>query len=166
MSPFLLIAIIAYPAIMQAAEPDRDPLFHIERNKNTNIIQYDARVGINGMLYPKEPVVGYWIRLAEQGQIKELTWIQRKFAFGFSVKLNKHKNTATLDMTLNLGRTLLVKRIGEDYRVIADIDGVESYLAKIFIHATGKGISTRVVYIDLHGKAVNKQKEQYERYSP
>ena len=162
----LLIAIIVTPASLYGDEPDRDALFHIERNKNANIVQYDAQVGANGMLYSKEPVVGYWIRLADQGQVKELTWIQKTFAYGFTVKLNKDENTATLDMAADLGRTILVKRDGEDYRAIADIDGVESYIDKIFIHATGKGTSTKVNYIELYGKDVNGQGEQYERFSP
>ena len=162
----LLIAIVSSPAIVHAAEPNHDALFHIERNKNANIIQYDAQVGANGMLYSKEPVVGYWVRLADQGQIKELTWVQKTFAYGFTVKLNKNDNTAKLDMAANIGRTILVKRIDEDYRAIADIDGVKSYIDKIFIHATGKGTSTKVNYIELYGKAVNDQDEQYERFSP
>ena len=162
----LLTAIVIAPAIVQAVEPDRDALFHIERNKNANIIQYDAQVGANGMLYSKEPVVGYWVRLAEQGQIKELTWVQSKFAYGFTVKLNEDENTAKLDMAANLGRTLLVMRDGEDYRAITNIDGVESYIDRIFIHAAGKGTSIKVDYIELYGKAVNDQNEQYERFSP
>ncbi len=96
----MLIAIIVTPASLYGDEPDRDALFHIERNKNANIVQYDAQIKPDGMLYSKEPVVGYWIRLADQGQVKELTWIQKTFAYGFTVKLNKDENTATLDMVV------------------------------------------------------------------
>jgi hypothetical protein len=162
----LLTAIVIAPAMVQAVVPDRDALFYIERNKNANIIQYDAQVRTNGLLYSKEPVVGYWVRLADQGQIKELTWVQKTFAYGFTLKLNKNDNTAKMDMAAKIGRTILVKRIDEDYRAIADIDGVKSYIDKIFIHATGKGTSTKVNYIELYGKAVNDQDEQYERFSP
>ena len=165
-SKLLLIAIIFTPAILYGGEPDRDALFHIERNKNANIVQYDARTGPDGLLYSKEPVVGYWIRQADQGQVKELTWVQNKFAYGFKVKLNKPENTATMDMVAKIGRAILVKRVGEDYRAIADIDGVESYIDKIFINATGQGMSVKVDYIELYGKAVDNQAEQYERFSP
>jgi len=161
----ILVAIIIAPAILHGDEPSRDSLFHIERNKNANIVQYDAQVK-DGKLYSKEPVVGYWIRLAHEGQIKELTWVQKKFAYGFTVKLNKEENTAILDMAADLGRTILVKRDGEDFRAIAEIDGVESYIDKIFIHATGKGTSTKVDYIEMFGKAVKDQVEQVERFSP
>jgi len=144
-------------------EPGRDALFHIERNKNANIVQYDAQIGPNGRLDSKKPVVTYWVRLAEQGQVKKLTWIQRKFAYGFAVKLDKDENTATLNLVRKIGRTIEVKRVGEDYRAVTQINGVESYIDRLFIHATGKGLSTRVGYIDLHGNAVKNLDVQYER---
>jgi len=112
----LLITLIATPVFVHGDEPDRDALFHIGRNKNANIIQYDAQVNPDGKLYSREPVVGYWVRLAEQGQVRKLTWIQRKFAFGFKLKLNKNENTATLDMAVNLGRTILVKKDSKNYQ--------------------------------------------------
>jgi len=144
-------------------EPGRVSLFHIERNKNANIVQYDVQIGANGRLDSKKPVVAYWVRLAEQGQVKKLTWIQRKFAYGFTVKLDQNENTATLNLVRKIGRTIEVKRVGEDYRAVTQINGVASYIDRIFIHATGKGLSTRVDYIDLHGNAVNNLDVQYER---
>ena len=118
------------------------------------------------MLYAKEPVEVYWVRLAEQGQVKKLSWSQRKFAYGFKVKLDNEKNTATMDMALNIARNIVVKREDEDYRAVTQINGVASYLEKMFINASGKGISTRLNYIELHGKAVKNGEKQYERIPP
>ena len=162
----LLTTILLTPAILHGGEPARDPLFHIERNKNANIVQYDAQLGPDGLLLSKEPVVVYWVRLAHEGEIKELTWVQQKFAYGFTAKLDKKTNTATLDMAADLGRTFKVVRDDDDYRAVADIDGVESYVEKLFIQASGKGTSTKVEYIELFGKAMNGQGEQYERFAP
>lgn len=162
----LLIAAMLYPAMVFAGDRARDALFRIERNKNANIVQYDARVAEDGKLDSKQPVVGYWIRLADKGQVQELTWIQNKFAYGFSTKLNKQKNTVTMDMVAKLGRSIVVRQDGGDYRAVSRIDGVDSYIEKIFIHATGKGVSTKVNYIELYGKAVNNGIDQYERFSP
>ena len=161
-----LVAVAITPTILNGAEPDNDALFRIERNKNANIVQYDARIGANGLLHEKEPVVAYWVRLAEQGQVRKLSWSQRKFAYGFKVKLDNDENTATIDMALNIGRNIMVKRENDDYRAVIQINGVASYLEKMFIHATGKGISTRLSYIELHGNAVNNGEEQYERIPP
>lgn len=159
----LLVAISFTPAILFGNEPDHDALFRIERNKNANIIQYDAQVGANGILHTKQPVVAYWVRLAEQGQVKKLTWMQRKFAFGFTTKLHDGGNTVALDLVLKIGRTIMVEQHGKDYRAITQINGVDSYLDKIFIQATGKGIATRVDYIELFGSAVNNREQQFER---
>lgn len=161
-----LACCISISCLTYAAEPTRDPLFHIERNKNANIVQYDAQLDIDGRLYAKEPVVAYWIRLANKGEIKELTWIQKKFAYGLKSKLDKKHNTARIEMAVDIGRTLVVKRFGEDYRAVGDINGVESFLDRIFIHARGRGISTRVEYIDLFGSSVAGQEEQHERFVP
>jgi len=162
-----LVAVAITPTILNGAEPDNDALFRIERNKNANIVQYDARIGANGLLHEKEPVVAYWVRLAEQGQVKKLSWSQRKFAYGFKVKLDNDENTATMDLALNIGRNIVIKRgnkdYRKDYRAVIQINGVASYLEKMFIHASGKGISTRLNYIELHGNAVNNGDIQYER---
>ena len=162
----LLMMICLTPALAYGNETGRDALFHIERNKNANIVQYDAQLAPDGRLLSKEPVVGYWIRLAHEGEIKELNWVQQKFAYGFDVKLDKKENTATMDMAANLGRTILVRRDDEDYRAIAEIDGVESYVEKIYISASGSGMSTKVDYIELFGKTLETGDDQYERFSP
>lgn len=161
-----MVALTVTPAILTGNEPDFDPLFHIERNKNANIVQYDARIETNGMLNAKEPVAVYWVRLAEQGQVKKLSWSQRKFAYGFKVKRDNEKNTATMDMALNIDRDIVVKRENESFRAVIEINGVASYLEKMFIHASGKGISTRLNYIELHGNEVKNGDKQYERIPP
>lgn len=147
-----------------SADGSRVALFHIERNKNANIVQYDALLGPDGRLDATEPVVAYWIRLAEQGQKRKLSWVERRFAYGFRFNLTGDK--AKLDMAADLGRTIMVERIDDHYRATTEINGRRSYLDRIFIHASGRGLSTRVDYIELHGTDVNKQNQQYERFTP
>lgn len=161
-----LFCLLVSSPLVNGAEPIRDPLFHIERNKNANIVQYDAQLGLDGRLHAKEPVVAYWVRHANEGEIKELTWVQEKFAYGFKVKLDKKKNTAKVDMAADIGRSLVVKRDADDYRAVGEIDGVECFIDKIFIQASGSGTSTRVEYIELFGTAVSGQEEHQERFSP
>ena len=163
---WILIAMALIPALVHGKEPDRDALFHIERNKNANIVQYDAQLGTNGLLHTKQPIVAYWVRLAEEGQIKELTWVQRKFAYGFTVTLNEDENTAILDMAADLGRSIMVVLDGADYRAMVDINGVTSYVDKLFIQASGEGLSTRVDHIELYGTSVQDSSKQYERLTP
>ena len=62
---------------------DTHPLFIIERSKNTNVVHYDARLTADGKLDPEEPVIAYYVMLAEDGRRKELSWIEKKMAYGF-----------------------------------------------------------------------------------
>ena len=113
---FLIFTLFLVPEYLFAEASDRQALFKIERNKNANIIQYDAQIGTDGRLLKKEPVVAYWVRLADKGQVQKLSWVQSTFAYGFNVKLDRDKDTVELDMKADIGRPITVKRVGDDYR--------------------------------------------------
>ena len=123
---YLILALLSIPLLIQAETPARQNLFKIERSKNANIIQYDAQVEPDGKLQKKAPVVAYWVRLAEQGQVQELSWVQRKFAFGFNAKLDPNRERVELDMAADFGRPIIVIRNGDEYRATAPIDGSAS----------------------------------------
>ena len=162
----LLFILVCEPTMLQAEPPDRQPLFRIERNTNANIVQYDAQIGPNSKLDAKKPVAAYWIRLAEQGQVKKLSWLQRRFAYGFKADLDRESDSVTLDMTIDIGRLIKIQPAGEAYQATTDIDGMPSRIEKIYIHATGKGISTRVDFIELHGKNLDTGDETFEQIIP
>jgi hypothetical protein len=156
-----------FPAsILHGGQLTRQSLFRIERNTNDNIIQYDAQIGRDGKLDSHEPVVAYWIRLAEEGQIKKLSFVQRKFAYGFKARYNAGQDTAEVKMVAEIGRLITVRRIGNYFRALTDIDGKLSYVDTIYIQANGKGMSTRVEYIELHGIDADTGDNRYERFIP
>lgn len=124
------------------------------------------QVGPTGKLDSKNPVVAYWIRLAEQGQIKELSWIQRNFAYGFKFSFDRKTDTVKLEMAADIGRFITVRSHNGSYRAIADIDRKPSRIEKIYIHATGKGLSTSVSFIELHGVDLEMGNKTYERFTP
>ena len=156
-----------FPAsILHGDQLARQGLFRIERNTNDNIIQYDAQISRDGKLDPREPVVAYWIRLAEEGQVKELSFVQRKFAYGFKARYNARDDTAEIKMAAEIGRLITVRRVGDHFRALADIDGRLSRIDMIYIHANGKGMSTRVEYIELHGIDADTGDNRYERFIP
>ena len=162
----LTFALMTAPALVCAAQTGPQPLFKIERSKNANIIQYDAQIGSDGRLLKKEPVVGYWIRLAEQGQVKQLSWVQRKFAFGFSAKYNRDSDTATIDMVADIGQPITVKRVDGKYMAVIDFEGQPSQLERIFIQAHGKGISVTVEYVEIFGVDLKSGEPTYGKIIP
>ena len=162
----LALALLYAPLPVQAETLARQHLFHIERSKNANIVQYDAQVGADGKLFKKEPVVGYWIRLAEQGQVKELSWIQKTFAFGFDTKLDKSRESAGLQMKADVGREINIIRNCDEYRATVMIDGALSYFEKMFIDASRKGFSLTVRYVELYGEDIQTGEARYEKFVP
>lgn len=163
---YLSLALLLFSTTLHSDPVTREALFWIERSKNANIIKYDAQIGPNGKLYADEPVVAYWVRLAERGQIEELSWIQETFAFGFTADYDASSDTVHLDMAVDLDRTLTVVRDGEVYRAKTIIDGAESYLEKIYIKAHKRGFLITVDYIDIYGTRADNGEDQFEHYIP
>ncbi len=162
----LIFGLFFIPVLVYAESSNSQALFKIERNTNANIIQYDAQIGTDGKLLKKKPVVAYWVRLADKGQVQKLSWTQKTFAYGFDAKYDRDKDTVKLDMKADIGRPITVKREGDCYRAMALINGANSYLEKIFIHATGKGMWTTVDYIELHGADAETGDKRYEKFVP
>lgn len=149
-----------------AQDPVIHPLFKIERSKNANIIQYDARSGADGRLLKQEPIIGYWIRLNEQGQRMELTWVQRTFAFGFKTRLAKDRESAEMDMVADLGAPVTVSRFGDAFRATIPIEGRTSFLDRVYIKAQGKGIKVDVEYVETFGRDVETGEDRYQKIIP
>src|SRR4051812_538498 len=56
-------------------------LFYLQRTPNTNTIVYELNLK-NGVPDADNPVHAFWLRYQEKGQQEELSYIQRKFAYG------------------------------------------------------------------------------------
>eukprot|EP01137_Pigoraptor_chileana_P007356 Opistho-2@52830 len=64
----------------------KNQLFYIQRDPNTNTVICQLNVDSNGKLNTKNPINVFWMRYADQGEKKELSFIQRKFAYGIETK--------------------------------------------------------------------------------
>jgi hypothetical protein len=149
-----------------AEEAQTAPLFRIERSKNANVVQYDVQLRPDGRLDPKEPVVAYWIRLAKDGQRKELSWVQHRFAYGFDTRHDRDTGVATLRMKAGLDREIRVVPGEEGYRAELLIDGRPAYVDRIFIQSIEGGVLPEVEYIDFWGTDVEPKEPRYERRGP
>jgi hypothetical protein len=160
----LLASLLA--AAASAEEAATAPLFRIERSKNANIVQYDARLSPAGNLDPEEPVVAYWIRRAEDGRRRELKWIERKLAYGFKAHYDAATDTATLDLVADIRRQVRVSARNGAYRAVTPIAGRPAFLEKLFIESDESGTLPKVVHIDFSGTDVETGEERYERFDP
>ena len=63
-------------------------LFYIQRSPNINTIMYELNVDEKGVLNKEEPIHVYWIRYADEiKKNAELSYIQRKYAYGVTTRL-------------------------------------------------------------------------------
>jgi len=144
----------------------RQALFKVERSKNANIVQYDAQVREDGKLDRKKPVIAYWVRLAEEGQTRKLSWLQRRFVYGFKARVDKETGNVRLDMVADLGRDILISRQDGGYRASTRIANSSAWLNKIFLASSGEGLSSRVDYIELYGVDKCSGEKRFERILP
>jgi len=166
LSPYLALALICISMTAPSDTLRHEPLFKIERSKNANIVQYDAQIGPDGKLDSIEPVIAYWVRLADEGQIKQLTWLQRTFAFGFKARYDPITDSAPMEMAVDIEREFAVVRDGDVYRAKTTIDGAASFLDKIFISSRKKGFFITVDYVDIYGKDAITGEERFEHFVP
>src|SRR5688572_642291 len=88
----LLVAMVAVSHVSLAQRPAG--LFFIERNKNANIVVYEANLAADGLFDAKNPVHAYWLMKAEKGQREELNKIEREMAYGYSVRVVDDRKSA------------------------------------------------------------------------
>ena len=169
MSSFFVVLVCAALLIpIQSSSKDLETrhLFKIERSKNANIVQYDVQLTPDGKLYPKNPVIVYWIRLAKDGRRKELTFIQRHLAYGFKAEYEAGGNCVTMDMVAKIGRKIKVYEVDGVYRGEMEIDGNPAFIEKIYVTCVEGGIIPKVKFIELYGKDVETGNDRYEKINP
>lgn len=126
-------------------------LFCIERSKNKNIVQYDVCSMEDGNLDGKDPVVVYWI--LESGEERELSLIQREFAYGIESQKRLDKHRCEIVLTAFQERKITIKKTKDGYKAFAMIDGQEAILEKIYVESRERWTGLpEVLFIDLFGR--------------
>src|SRR5690242_19851463 len=57
-------------------------LFYIHRSPNPNTVIYEANLTSKNTIDVNDPVKVYWIRYGEKGQLRDLNYIEKTFAYG------------------------------------------------------------------------------------
>ena len=165
----ILIALASVPGLALAGDDGlrAQRLFHIERNKNANIVVYDAMVEADGNLPKKDrkTVEVYWLRLAEDGRRRKLKRIERRLAYGIKVK-GRTGNRLTLKMRAKIGRPLTVDGVDGVYRAFIEIAGRPAILERVYIFAEEKAVMPEVKYLELFGTDLETGEEAYEKLEP
>jgi len=160
---FAVLALLAAPA---AARIETSPLFIIERSKNANVVHYDARITADGKLDPKEPVIAYWVLLAEDGRQEKLSWIEKKKAYGFTIKPDRSLKGYRMTLVAAPKRQIIVKKEKDGFRAEAVIDGRTAVLEKMYIDASDGLTGPKVQYIEVYGKDLQTGEKRREKMVP
>ena len=116
------------------------PLFLIERTKNTNKIYYEASITKGGAIDTKNPVKAFWILWARDstGKTTEpLSFIEKKLAYGYNVEPDP--SGKRFNMTLKPFKERLIKIYLQDGVARAEmlINSQPSYFEKMYIYSKG-----------------------------
>jgi hypothetical protein len=160
----IVLNFVAWPVLAEVPKK-ADPLFVIERSRNKNVVQYDARVTESRDLPDSNPVQAYWI--LENGRQEELNSIEKKYAYGVVRQEKLEQNKFKLTLAAFKNREILVEKIKGFFKAVVLINGQQSVLQKIYVKSEETaGLLPKVLYVDLIGKAVKTNLPVKERITP
>jgi hypothetical protein len=139
-------------------------LFFLQRNRNENTIVYDAKINEDGEFDRSEPIDVYWLRYTSTGYRRELKWIERTFAYGYSSKKVKNRNEFLIELTAYDKREIHLKKT-KDGKPIATItcNGKECRLDYIYVFADESGSWPKGIHVDIHATDLVTGKKVKER---
>lgn len=155
----------AYPT----PPPNSKRLFYLQRSPNINALSYDINIDAGtGKANEEAPIHVYWLRYAEgKGEPSELTFVQRKFAYGVTVdKLSDDKYDIRIMSYKKFPLTLMRGADGK-YHIFATVAKKQLILQSIFIQIDGGSVfAPNVTYIEIKGVDPVTGKEVTERFKP
>ena len=71
-----------------------------------------------------------------------------------------------MKLKVDLGRPVTVRFEDGSYRAVTEIDWQAAVLESVYVTSSGKGLSTKVHFIDLNGRTLNGDASVRERITP
>ncbi len=138
---------------------DPSNLFYIEKNDNTNTAFYDINLDENGLIDSKKPVDFYWKLFDEDDRRSEMSFIERKLAFGISeikeIDPGRHYSIRVASMDRNIEVKYYDNCSWAEMVIDGDISRVERVMLKI-----KKSIPfVTLVYMDMYGSDIKNMGE-------
>ncbi len=169
--PYYFLLLISLLIVIRAPCQDRFPvppgspnqLFYLQRSTNANTIVCELNYK-DGIVDANEPIHVYWIRYDEQGQKTELSFVQRKFAYGVKSRLISKDKYEVNFVSYKKFPMVLMKGNNNKYSVYAIINQKQAIVNRIFVKINGGSFwSPNVEYIEVKGIDPVSGKEVVER---
>ncbi len=141
--------------------------FYVQRTPNTNTIMYELNMK-NGVLDDDNPIHVYWIRYTEGGKTQELSYIQRKFAYGVKVTKLGVEKYKLLFAAYDKIPFYLMKSTAGIFHTYVELDGKMIVLKRLYIRIDPGGTfwAPNVKYVEFKGTDVASGKEVIKRINP
>jgi phosphatidylglycerophosphate synthase len=140
-------------------------LFYLQRTPNINTVVYELNQ-TNGMPDKDEPIRIQWIRYTDKRQRADLSWIQRRFAYGLKEK-DMGNGTYELRFFAFKKVPLYLKKWSVDNKqhVFVDISGRQAILNRVYLRIDPGGTfwSPNVRYLEVTGVDTENGKELVQR---
>lgn len=141
--------------------PDKSPahLFYIQRSLNLNTVVYEANFDQNGNLDSHQPVTEFWLMYEADGRKEDLTYLERKFAYGirheaipddprqFNIQLASYHT-----LKLRLKQTAPYKA-----ELLIITDSGTGKLDHIYVQANNAGLYSKVDQLEVYSYKTEKK---------
>lgn len=154
------------PIHFPAPGKEENMLFYLQRDPNTNTLIYALNIQKDGKPDKNQPIKIYWIRYSENGERKELGYIQRKFAYGL---VTKPINQEQYEFRFVSHKSLIfyLKRSGDSaYQAEVSVNGKKISVKRLFIRIEGGSFwLPNVKYATIEGLDTESGKPVVEKIS-
>ena len=141
-------------------------LFYLQRPPNANTVVYELNIDAAGKLISDDPIHVFWIRYPEGGVRKELSYIQRHFAYGVKAELQDDGRYRLIFAAYKKKNMyLMFAQRDSKYHVYTSLLNKASILNKVYIHIEPGGTfwAPNVRYIEMKGRELSTGNEIVER---
>ena len=151
----------------QALPASVSRLFYVQRTPNANTIVYELNLDDNGKPDNETPVHAYWIRYHEKGQKEELSYVQRKLAYGITSKPLSNGRYDIRFVSYKKFPLTLMKGTDGKYHIFATISQRQFIVNRIFVKIEGGSfLVPNVRFVEFKGTDPANGKEVTERFKP
>ncbi|MFA9389545.1 MAG: DUF4833 domain-containing protein [Prolixibacteraceae bacterium] len=144
-------------------------LFYIQRSFNKNTIAYELNLDHENKIIYGDPIHPYWIRYEDEGERKELSYIERKFAYGIKIEQQNKQDSSYQIALVSYPINMELKKSIEDntMKVYITVNGKLIELKMIYFKTEGGTFwKPNIKYIDIFGFDVKTKLEISERILP
>lgn len=142
-------------------------LFYLQRDPNTNTVIYTLNVK-DGEVDDNNPINAHWIRYAEGGERSDLSFIQRKFAYGVNhTKTGEREYDIRLQAYKDLAISVKYDSTHKQYKAFTEVKDREIILERIFVRIDGGSyFKPNIQYIEVLGYDPRTKAKISHRFSP